>query len=108
MKHATKQEILKEIKKLKKKFDLTYDEQTEQLFFELEQKLNLNFSICGRGNINGTDFWLQCEYYSLKIRKTIIWSYDIGNFDDYNEIADYIIHTTNEIQDFENRLSLNE
>ena len=100
-----KQDILKEIKKITKKngVDLTYDEQVERLFYELEQKLDLNFSVYLRSSVN--DGWLQCEYHSKKLGKTIIWNYEVGNFDDFEEMADFIINTTKEIKVFERKLT---
>jgi len=103
----TRQKILdtiKEIEAEKGTFDLTYDEQIDRLFVYLTQNLDLGLSVELRSNANGLDYWLQTEYYSRKLGKTIIWDYDTGNFDDYDEVADYIIETEAEIEDFEERL----
>ncbi len=88
-------------------FDLDYDEQIEKLFNYIVQSLDLSFNYSLR---NGNeDYWVQIEYYSNKIQKTIIWDYDAGNYDDYNELADAILHLDKEIKEFEAKLpSLNE
>lgn len=104
----TKEKILQTIIDLEKEkgtYDLTSDTDTELLFYELEKELNLNlnFGLYQRNNTD-MDYWLQTEYYSYNLGKTIIWSHDAGNFDDANEVADYIITTTQEIKDFEARL----
>lgn len=103
----TKKEILEAIKLIEKKnkvkYDLRSDEDTNQLFFELSQKIDIPFEIYARSTED--DYWLQCEYYSRKLQKTIIWSHDVGNFDDTKEVADYIIHITREVKEFESKLS---
>ena len=101
----TKEGILKEIEGIVKEngeYDLTYDEQTERLFYEIGLKIELPFDVYSRQITD--DGWLQAEYYSSKLGKTIIWNYDVGNFDDYDEVADFIIDTSKEIEDFERQL----
>lgn len=102
----TKEKILETIKQAEtengNEFDLTYDEQTDRLFNYLTQSLDLELSVELREST--TDSWLQCEYYSRKLGKAIIWKYDTGDFDDVEEVADFIIRTEQEIADFEARL----
>ena len=102
----TKEKILETIKQAEtengNEFDLTYDEQTDRLFDYLTQSLDLELSVELRESI--TDSWLQCEYYSQNLGKAIIWQYDVGNFDDYEEVADFIIRTEQKIKEFEARL----
>lgn len=74
------------------------------MFQYLTQSLDLELSVELRGSADGADFWLQAEYYSQKLGKTIIWQYEVGNFDDYDEVADYIIETEQEIEEFERSL----
>lgn len=103
-----KNEILKAIKKCVndygQDYDLTYDEQAERLFCDIFQILETPFSVYLR-NDGQSEYWLQVEYYSNKIRKTIIWDYDLRNFDDYDEVVDFIINTTKEIKSFERKLT---
>lgn len=103
-----KQKILDIIKKAEQKngnkFDLNYDEQTDRLFHYLTQALDLELSVEMRDGVHAEEYWLQCEYYSRSLGKTIIWQYDVGNFDDYDEVADYIIETEKEIAEFERQL----
>jgi len=83
-------------------FDLTSDNDIEILFNNIVQSLDLPFNYYLR---NGNeDYWTQIEYYSNKIRKTIIWDYDAGNYDDYDELADAILNLKREIDEFEEKL----
>ncbi len=106
----TKEKVLESIKKCVRDYggdyNLNYDEATDSLFHSLDQVIGLDFAIELRSNACGDDYWLQCEYWSEKLKKTVIWDYDVGNFDDYNEVADYVIRTTKLIKDFEAKISL--
>jgi len=107
----TKQELQKKIKKIIiKKFDnecdFTSDSDMDLLFCDIEQDGLMDFTVNGRGDFGGTDYWLQTEYYSKKLQKTIIWSHDTGSFDDIEEVADFIINTTKEIRAFEKKLTI--
>lgn len=103
-----KEKILKAIKKCindyGQDYDLESDNGTEQLFCDIFQILETPFSVYMRNCEN--DYWLQCEYWSNKLKKTIIWNYDVGNFDDYDEVADYIVNTTKEIKAFEKNITI--
>lgn len=104
----TKEKILEIIKKAEQEngeeFDLTSDTQTGILFNYIVQSLDLDICIGTRCDISSDDFWLQTEYYSKRLRRTIIWDYEVGNFDDYDEVADYIIRKEKDIQEFEEKL----
>ncbi len=104
----TKEKILQAITQAENEsggeFDLTYDEQTECLFDYLTQTLDLRLSVKTRSDASGSDYWLQAEYYSDKLQKTIVWKYEVGNFDDYDEVTDYIIRTEKEIAELEAQL----
>lgn len=83
-----------------------YDlEDIERLSYELEDILPFNLYV--RGSNGGSDYWLQCEYYSDKIMKTIVWDYDyMSSFDGEQEFIDVLCNTAKEIEAFESRLSL--
>ena len=56
---------------------------------------------------SGTDSWIQIEYYSDKIKKTIIWDYDARyNFENIKVFAKTLEEYEKEIEEFENKLSL--
>ncbi len=72
---------------------------------ELERLGVINFSLVRR-NID-SDYWLQAEYYSRKIQKTIIWDYDYySSFEGIDDFVENITITCNEIGKFEKRLEL--
>jgi hypothetical protein len=98
----TKKDILKIIEKSEQSFDLEYYEDIERLFYLLAQNFNLEMSVELRQS--DMDSWLQTEYYSNKLGKTIIMHYDVGHFEDYEEVAEYIIETEKEIAEFERQL----
>jgi len=102
----TKEKILQTIQQVEAEngnvFDLRFCEDIERLFHYLTQSLDLELSVELRES--EMDSWLQTEYWSRKLGKAIIWDYDTGNFDDYDEVADYIIRTEQEIANFEARL----
>lgn len=101
-----KEKLLKCIKDyaddLGRAVDYGDDYQVENLFYWIETEIGLDFALYQRSSTS--DSWMQCEYYSHKLRKTVIWSYDVGNFDDADEMADYIINTGAEIKAFEEKL----
>lgn len=104
----TKKELLKIIKKIEKKngvkYDLRDDNDADLLFADLKQAGVMDFGVYGRGDFGGSDYWLQAEYYSKKLQRTVIWDHDVGNFDDIDEVADFIIHTSKELVAFEKKL----
>jgi hypothetical protein len=103
IKTMTKEKILKAIEDIDTKFDLTSDFDTDMLFHEIDQKIGLSFDIDEHATQD--DSWLECFYHSNKLGKTILWDSEVGNFDDYDEVADYIIRITQEIKDFESSIT---
>ena len=72
---------------------------------ELERLGVTNFSLVRRNA--DSDYWLQVEYYSRKIQKTIIWDYDYNSaFEGIDDFVENITTTCNEIGGFEKRLGL--
>ncbi len=105
----TKEKILEAIKEAEIKrqggeFDLRSDTEAESLFYELALLIDLPFYVGIKQTDN--DGWTECDYWSEKLKKTVIWNSDVGNFDDYDEVADFIINTSKEIKDFEERITL--
>lgn len=107
-----KQELKKEIKRIINRemsgeMDFRSDTDTDLLFQQLEQHGAVTlFSVYGRGDYSSDNYWLQTEYYSKKLQMTVIWSYDTGNFDDIDEVVDFIINTSKELRAFEKSLSI--
>ncbi len=101
-----KTKLLKIIKKAMKEndTDLQSDSETEMLFHDIELEYNLPFNI--EMQYTGDESWLEVYYHSNTLNKCIVWNHEVGNFDDTKEIADFIIRTTNEINDFESRITL--
>ena len=74
------------------------------LSYDVEMEFNIDFSIEVRGN--DCDFWLQVEYYSKKLNKTIIFDYDfIDKFDGVDEFVDVYLATHKAIEEFEEKIS---
>jgi hypothetical protein len=66
----------------------------------------MNFSVSMRGDAGG-DYWIQEEYYSEKLKKTIIWDYDANDyFENKDDLIAYIETTHNDIIDFEKKIKL--
>lgn len=107
IKNLTKKKILEEIKEYEggEETDYRYDEQVEFLFYHLETELELPFSYVCRSSLS--DNWLQVEYNNSKIGHVIIWDYDAGNPDDADEVADIILKTVKELEEFESKIIFN-
>ena len=89
----------------KTKYPLDDLENIDRLFTELENRNLINFCVSMRSSVDGVDYWLQTEYYSTKLNKTIIWDYDASSyFDDENDLYDFIVETQNAIENFEAKL----
>ena len=99
-----KTKLLKLVKKLAKEneTDFQSDSGTEQLFHNIDMKIDLLFEL--NMHYTGDDSWLEVFYYSKKLGKNILWNYDVGNFDDADELTDFIINTSKEIRTFERKL----
>jgi L-rhamnose mutarotase len=77
----------------------------ENFTTELENAGIINFSIYQR--YSDDDFWLQIEYYSPKIRKTIIFDYDFNDiFEDIDQLAEELAKKEKEVRDFESNINL--
>ncbi len=100
----------KEIKKVLKnqnvKFPLNDRGEIEKIFYYFDtNEVMLNFIVSLVGN-NSSDWWLQAEYWSEKIGKTIIWNTDfLDSYEDEKELIDNTIFTNNAIKEFENKLT---
>jgi hypothetical protein len=108
MKLLQKDKIKKGLNEQKITYPLEDRENIERVFYELEgdSKLEIAFSIYLRGDNSG-DYWLQAEFYSNKIGKTIIWDYDFADFfENEKELIECILETQSRIKDFEAKLTL--
>ena len=80
-------------------------EAIESYFTIIEQKFDLYLTINGRSNLSGDDYWLQAEYYSPKMQKTVIWDYSYPRqFDSIEDFAETIIATEKAISEYESKL----
>ncbi len=69
--------------------------------------VDLMIAIELRCDSGGTDYWLQAEYYSRKIGKTIIFDYDFQDyFENAEEFAGVLSRAEDEVREFEKRLSI--
>lgn len=72
----------------------------------ISQDLMLEMSLELRSDSFDSDYWLQVEYYSKKLEKTIIFDYDYeDNYTDVNSFAEAIVDTELKITAFENKLT---
>jgi hypothetical protein len=89
------------------KYPLDSKEDIEYLANQLEQIIDLPFGLYIRGSSDGMDFWLQCEYYSKKLQKTIIWDHDFtDSYEGEAELIDRLVCADKCIRAFERRLSI--
>ncbi len=106
-----KEKIIKSIKKYNREtgtqVDLNCIEDVSRLLaLGISQDVNeLNTNIELRSDMFGSDYWLQVEYYSKTIQKTIIFDYN-WDYSDKNitEFAESILETEMEIRAFEKGL----
>lgn len=78
------------------------------IFERLESEGIIDYGVYVRSNDSG-DYWLQCEYYSKKIRKTIILDCDFTSyFEDEDDLINKCIEVQENVIDFESRLSIKE
>jgi len=87
--------------------------QIAEMTAELENENLISFAFNFRENESGCDCWLQCEYFSKKINKSIIWDYDAPSYFDNQDIAyaidcfiDILIDYQKAIDKFEKNISL--
>lgn len=73
----------------------------------IKDKVDLEMNIELAGTVTGIDFWLQIEYFSSKLQKTIIFEQDWTDvFTSLNEFSDSITKTEMEVRAFEKRITL--
>lgn len=77
--------------------------------FNSNGDIDLPFSVYMRGGGSfDSEYWLQVEYSSQNIGKTIIYEYDFDTyFEDEEDLADRLTELAKDINNFESRLSLN-
>lgn len=81
--------------------------ETADFFSELDNKIGLIFSVDTRCDRTETDYWLQCEYWSGKLTKTIIFDYDFQHrFKTKEELLNIILGTTKNIKKFEDNITI--
>ena len=86
----TKQQIKEVLEQNKITLPIEGKEETEQMFYTLESDLKLPFSVHLLGNTS-SDYWLQAEYYSEKIRKMIILDYDLyENYETVEKVQEQV------------------
>lgn len=72
---------------------------------DLEVAGIINFGLYERRGMISGDWWTQCEYFSKKIKRTIIFNYDYQDYFDTLEVfADKLASTEAYISEFENKL----
>ena len=100
-----KQKLLEFATQIAKENETDFDilEDVDLLFFNIANNIELSFNLEVRSASDGNT-WLQCEYFSEKICKTVIWNYEVDSFDNVEEFVDYIILTEQEIQEIEKKL----
>jgi len=105
-KDLTKENILIFLKKEEIENEPIGDlEKIEDLCKILEGEFNTIFSVVISCNSSQSDYWLQADYYSNKIKKTIIFDYDYqSNYENLEELADVYIATAKKIEEFEKKL----
>lgn len=99
--------IIKTIKNIlkDKTIDWSYTEDLQTLSLELESRGEINF--CLEEKSGGSDYWLQAEYYSKKLKKTIVWDHSFqDSFEGVDEFAETVMRTSSEICEFEKRITL--
>lgn len=108
----TKEKVLEVIKLWKVENDIDekspaidykwYDEGVENYYYFLEDKLSLPFCLVYRAGRDNA--WLQCEYWSKALGKTIIMDGEVGDFEDDEEVADYLVRMNEEVLEIERKL----
>lgn len=100
-----KKEINQALLNLDYTLPLNDDETVERFFCELEGLKDINMLFSVRTMSSNNDYWLQADYYSDKLGKTIILSHDFdGYFEDATDIEEVIEKTNQEVREIEDRL----
>lgn len=105
----TKKNIIQIIKQDEKevgnKYDLNDRENIISALRSIESNIELGFTMELRSSMGGGDYWLEIEYYSNKIQKSIIYDCSTQDFfSDLEEFANYIIEKNKEVEKFEEKL----
>ena len=105
-----KEKIIKEIQEWIKEYAILINNMDEQEIVSLNAWLENRklISYCITQRSDESDTWLQCEYYSDNIGKTIIFDYDqVWNSDGETVelMADSVIALDNEVKSFESKIS---
>lgn len=109
-----KEKLIKGIEAFMKEEDTSIEEisgdltDMTRLFYWLEGEEGIiDFSIAERTDSN--DGWLQCDYYSNKLKKVIIIDIDYkAHYENMDELVDKLIETAKEVQAFEDRILTDE
>lgn len=100
----TKQNLINFIKK-EDLTAITELETVSDLIDSIEDKFNLIWGVGIRSTRDGSDFWLECDYYSKKIQKTIVFDNDFpSEFENINEFTETILQYNKNIINFETNL----
>jgi len=97
----------KKIKKIIKKYelDITQNLDLEELYRYLEEEELVNFTVYGRENSSGSDFWFQAEYYDNDLGYTIIVDYDYDmSPDKVSDIVKQIEYINKKIKKIKSRI----
>jgi hypothetical protein len=79
----------------------------EDLTRFLEADGIISFSLYRREDGDGNDAWLQCEFCSPKLDKTVIFDYNYqDSFEDMDEVFETLASTEEAIQAFEKSISI--
>lgn len=104
----TKQELKKFVEEEKIDFPLNDLETISGLFNDLESENLIKFSLGLRSDSSGSEWWLQNEYWSPKLNKTVIYDYNAThNYETLDELFDYIDYTAKKIDEFEAKITFN-
>lgn len=108
----TKENIVKVLKNAEKderrKFDLVskYGGDIPNTMNYLEEEFVLDFSFEERTTFGGSDTWLEIEYYSNKIQKSIVYECNAQDtFESLEEFAEYITAMNKQVEKFESKLT---
>ena len=98
---------IKEIIK-REEIDIEQNLDMEKLYYILEQEGLIDFSVYGRENSGGNDFWFQAEYYDKDLGYTIVVDYDYNMWqENVSDIVSDIEHTNKKIEEIKGRIIKN-
>lgn len=97
----------KNLKNVIKNDDLYFNdlEDIEASIHKIDKQFSLNWYVVIRSTPDESDFWLECDYYSKKIGKTIVFNTDfINSFNNIDDFVETILQYDTNIKNFENNL----